>query len=225
MTKQKTKSKLKKRRQNIRKKMSQVVTLSDKDKRTALEIARYSLESVIRKQEIPDPKEIEEKFELSDALKQVTGVFVTLRSARRDGTKTKNLRGCVGYVESDIPIYEAITHNAFNASCKDYRFPQVQPSELSKLSIVVSVMSPLVPCTPDDVVVGRDGLVLENGDNFGIYLPQFAVEGGWDRIGFLENVSVKAGLDKDKWKDEKSVLYHFTAQVFSEDDFPDLYKD
>ena len=73
--------------------------------------------------------------------------------------------------------------------------------------------------------MGRDGLVLENGDNFGIYLPQFAVEGGWDRIGFLENVSVKAGLDKDKWKDEKSVLYHFTAQVFSEDDFPDLYKD
>ena len=199
--------------------------MNEKDKRTALEIARYSLESVMMRMRVPEPEEIEKKFELSDALKQKAGVFVTLRTARRDGTKTKNLRGCVGYIVDVVPIYVAITHNAFNASCRDNRFPQVQPSELSKLSIVVSVMSPLVPCTPDDVVVGRDGLVLENGDNFGIYLPQFAVEGGWDRIGFLENVSVKAGLDKDKWKDEKSVLYHFTAQVFSEDDFPDLYKD
>ena len=149
MVKQKTRLKLKikirKRRPISRRKMSQVVTLSDKDKRTALEIARYSLESVIRKHEIPDPKEIEEKFELSDALKQVTGVFVTLRTARRDGTKTKNLRGCVGYIADVVPIYVASTHNAFNASCRDNRFPQVQPSELSKLSIVVSVMSPLVP--------------------------------------------------------------------------------
>ena len=198
--------------------------LSEKDKRTALEIARYVLESVVTKGKTPKPAEVKEKFELSDALTQKAGVFVTLKTGR-GSAKRKSLRGCIGYITGVAPVYEAIISNAYNASTRDYRFDPVEPKELSKLSISVSVMSPLMECTPDDVVVGRDGLVLEYEGNRGVFLPQVPVECGWERIEYLEHLCTKAGVSTDKWKSKKAVLYHFTAQVFSEDDFPDLYKD
>lgn len=198
--------------------------LSDDDKRVALKIARYTLESVVNDKTMPGTKEIETIFELSDPLTQKTGVFVTLKAGRGAGAH-KELRGCIGYITGVVSVYEAIVNNAYNASVRDDRFDPVKPKELSKISITISVMGPLIECTPDDVVVGRDGLVLEYEDNMGVYLPQIPVESGWDRIEFLEQLCIKAGVSTDKWKSEKAILHRFTAQVFGEDDFPELYKD
>lgn len=198
--------------------------LSEEDKRTALRIARHVLESVVRDRKKPSPKKVAAKFELSDALTQKAGVFVTLKTGR-SGAPRKSLRGCIGYIVGRSSVYEAIIDNAYNASVRDYRFDPVEPKELSRISITISVMSPLIECTPDDVVVGRDGLVLEYEDNRGVFLPQVPTENGWSKLEYLEHLCTKAGISTDKWKDEEAILHRFTAQVFGEDDFPDLYKD
>lgn len=198
--------------------------LNEQDKRTALEIARYVLNSVITDKVKPSPEEIKTKFKLSDTLTQKAGVFVTLKIGRGADTR-KSLRGCIGYISGVAPVYEAIISNAYNASVRDPRFDPVKPKELSKISISISVMSPLIDCTPDDVVVGRDGLVLEYEGCRGVFLPQVPIECGWERIEYLENLCIKAGVSTNKWKSKKAKLQRFTAQVFGEDDFPDLYKD
>ncbi len=46
-------------------------------------------------------------------------------------------------------------------------------------------------------------------------LPQVAVEYGWDRDTFLNQTSMKAGLDPDGWK-EGADIYVFSADVFNE---------
>ena len=197
--------------------------LSEEDKRTALRIAKYTLDSVVLERTKPSYEKIAAKFNPSEALTQEAGVFVTLK-AGRGATAKKTLRGCIGYIIGFMPVYKAIVDNALNASTRDPRFDQIAPKELDNICITISVMSPLIKCTPDDVVVGRDGLVLEYEGHRGVYLPQIPGENGWNKLEFLENLCIKAGVSTDKWKDEKSELYRFTAQVFSEDDFPELYK-
>lgn len=198
--------------------------LSDDDKRIALRIARYTLESVVNDKTKPSTKEIKDKFEPSDALTQKAGVFVTLKTGRGADAR-KDLRGCIGFITGVAPVYEAIASNAYNASVRDHRFNPVKPKELSKISVTISVMSPLIECTPDDVVVGRDGLVLEYEGSRGVFLPQVPIECGWDRVEYLEHLCIKAGVSTDKWKSKRAILHRFTAQVFGEDDFPELYKD
>ena len=200
------------------------LTLTEEDKRTALKIARYTLESIVFDGVQPSPQEVAAIFNLSDALTQETGVFVTIKSGRGIDTP-KEIRGCIGYIVGVMPVYEAIIDTTFYASRRDDRYKPVCAQEMNKICIVISVMSPLMPCNPDEIVIGRDGLVLEYEENRGVYLPQIPIENGWDKPKFLEELCIKAGVSTDKWKDEKAVLQRFTAQVFNEDHYPELYKD
>ena len=198
--------------------------LTEEDKRTALKIARYSLESVVFDNTKPSPQEIAVIFDLSERLKHKAGVFVTIKSGRGLDTP-KEIRGCIGYIVGVKPVYVGILDHAYSASRRDDRYTPVCAQEMNKICITLSVMSPLMPCKAEDVVVGRDGLVLFYEDKMGVYLPQIPIENGWDKPKFLEELCIKAGVSTDKWKDEKAILFRFTAQVFSEDHYPELYKD
>ena len=57
---------------------------------------------------------------------------------------------------------------------------------------------------------------MKNGDKEGLLLPQVPVEQGWDRLKFLEQTCVKAGMSTDCWKDENTDIFLFTAVVFGE---------
>jgi uncharacterized protein (TIGR00296 family) len=88
--------------------------------------------------------------------------------------------------------------------------------ELDKVSIEISVLSPLRRITDtEQVVVGTHGLVVAQAGRQGVLLPQVPVEQGWDREEFLENLCLKAGLPPDCWH-EGAALYTFTAVVFGE---------
>ena len=88
-------------------------------------------------------------------------------------------------------------------------------AELSNLDVEVSVLSPLVKCEdPETIEVGRHGLVLVKGKRSGVLLPQVAPENGWDRLTFLHQIAVKAGLPAEAWRDSASNLYTFEAEVF-----------
>jgi uncharacterized protein len=141
------------------------------------------------------------------------GAFVTL-SARGTG----ELRGCVGYVEPLFAVGETVARAAAAAAFEDDRFAPVSRGELPSLTIEVSVLRPPQPIRAADVEVGRHGLIAARGGHRGLLLPQVPVEHRWSREVFLDHTCLKAGLPKDAWRDERTELLAFTAEVFGEDD-------
>ena len=69
---------------------------------------------------------------------------------------------------------------------------------------------------PDEIVVGRHGLLISLGQNRGVLLPQVAYERGWTGEEFLVQTCRKAGMPPDAWKRSEAELYSFEAEVFGE---------
>jgi uncharacterized protein len=136
--------------------------------------------------------------------------FVTL-------TKNGRLRGCIGYTEAVAPLFKVVQECAVAAATEDPRFPPVSANELPSLRVEVSVLTPLVPIRPEEVEVGRHGLMVTQGKLRGLLLPQVPVEWGWDRETFLDQTCVKAGLPPSAWR-HGATLRAFTAEVFSEEE-------
>ncbi len=178
--------------------------LSSNDKFTLLEIARKSIQTYFENKSPYYPDSI------SKALGLKLGAFVTL-------TEFEELRGCIGTFVASEPLYKTIANMAREAAFSDPRFSPVTPKEIINLNIEISVLSPMKRVyNPDSVVVGRDGLYMKQGYNSGVLLPQVPVEWGWERKQFLEQTCLKAGLSKDAWKDEKTEIYVFQAEIFGE---------
>ena len=147
-----------------------------------------------------------------------SGAFVTL-------WKNGELRGCIGYVRPIGSVYECVLQSAAKAALDDPRFPPVMPEEVSSIEIEISVLSPLQRITnTDDIEIGIHGLVVEHGDRQGLLLPQVAVAQHWDRMKFLQQTMAKAGLSRKQQNSEKTSIFTFTADVFSDHDtsFPSL---
>jgi hypothetical protein len=140
---------------------------------------------------------------------EVSGAFVTLKLHG-------HLRGCLGTLECRRPLAEEVARCAANAAHADPRFSPVQPSEVADLSVEVSLLGPLEsidPSDPEAIVIGRHGLVVEQGSRRGLLLPQVAPEWGWDRDQFLAHTCRKAGLPSDAWR-RGAHVYRFEAEVF-----------
>ena len=177
---------------------------SDADRTLLLKIAREAIEAQGNPQSesaILNPQ--------SAILARPGGVFVTI-------PKRGDLRGCIGHVESNEPLGVVVPRCAVAAGSTDPRFPAVTPGELAAIDIEISLLGPLEPIAgPQDVVVGRDGLVVERGWHRGLLLPQVATEWGWDAEAFLAQTCQKAGLPKDAWK-QGAKIWRFEAEVFNE---------
>jgi AMMECR1 domain-containing protein len=63
-------------------------------------------------------------------------------------------------------------------------------------------------------------LIVSCGWKRGVLLPQVATQFHWGAVRFLEETCVKAGLEPNAWKDKSTRVQTFTAEVFSEADFP-----
>ena len=115
-----------------------------------------------------------------------------------------------------MPLYQVVSQMAIVAATEDPRFPPVTADELPEIKIEISVLSPPKPVKDvEEIKVGRDGLIIRKGWASGLLLPQVPVEWGWSREEFLRQVSLKAGLPPDAWREAE--LYRFTAQVFGEE--------
>ncbi|HNX38572.1 MAG TPA: AmmeMemoRadiSam system protein A [Candidatus Cloacimonadota bacterium] len=140
------------------------------------------------------------------------GIFVSLH-------ERGELRGCIGYVTGIKPLGDSIRDMAQAAAFRDSRFPALRAGELKGLEIEISVLSELILISgPEDVIIGRDGLLLEHPYGSGLLLPQVATDWNWDARTFVGQVCRKAGLNKQAWKDKDAQLYRFTAEVFGESD-------
>lgn len=183
-------------------------SISAETKEFLLKLARQSLYAAVKGEKAPVPKDI------PAVTKENRGCFVTL-------TIQGELRGCIGYIEPIKSLYQAVTENAGNAALSDPRFPRVSPGELSSIKVEVSVLTkpaPLQYKDPEDLlnklVPFEDGVILQKGLYQSTYLPQVWEHFSGNKIAFLQNLSLKAGMDENGWK--TSSVKRYKAEHFSE---------
>ncbi len=176
-------------------------SLSPEEKTELLRLARSAINQFIREKKI-----INYSTENLNFLAK-KGAFVTLK-------KKGNLRGCIGFIEPVLPLYQTVIQTSVYAACNDQRFPPVSAEELDDLEIEISVLSPLKKIhDPSLIRVGKHGLVISKGNRKGLLLPQVPVENNWSREMFLKQACLKAGLPPNTWKSEADI-YIFEAIIF-----------
>lgn len=178
-------------------------SLSETDRQSLLDLARRAIAEAVSLQEaagsIPQGGMFLEK----------RGVFVTLHARGR-------LRGCIGVIEPVEPLVESIARCAAGAALHDPRFSPVRVEELPELRIEISLLSPLEPILPENIEIGKHGLLIAQGSKRGLLLPQVAVEHKLARDQFLEETCRKAGLNVNAWQEAETRILGFTCEIFSE---------
>jgi len=182
-------------------------------RKTLLRMAREAIVSTL------EERAVEEK-EVANWLLEQRGVFTTLYLKRGPHNRAEHqLRGCVGYALPVAPLARAVMETARAAAFDDSRFAPVTMEEALEMEISLSVLSPLRAIHPDEVKIGRHGLLISDGARRGLLLPQVPVENGWDREKFLEQTCRKASLPPDAWRNNNTKIEAFCAEVFGDSDF------
>ena len=187
---------------STKKKVGVDLGLSAEEKKELLRLARTVVEAKARGlsyDEWPPPTE---------RLREIRGAFVSIH-------KVGMLRGCIGNLEGHQPLYLTIAEMAEAAAFKDPRFRPITEDELPFLDIEISVLTPMEQIhDPNEIEVGRHGILIRKSGYSGLLLPQVATERDWDRWTFLAETCRKAGLPKDAWKEKDTKIYVFSADVF-----------
>lgn len=165
-----------------------------------IHLAKASILNYIQTREIPAYKTEDPAF------LRKSGVFVTIR-------QHKALRGCIGRLQSDLPLYKVVQEIAVAAATSDPRFPPIREEETDSLEFKIAILSPLRRINANEVKVGTHGLLIAHRGRRGVLLPDVPVERGWDRETFLANLCLKAGLPPQSWR-ENPTLYAFTTVEF-----------
>lgn len=196
-------------RRDLAKDLVQKDVLSNPQKRKLLDIAKKTIDQFVR---------TKKKLAVSEKdllLNREDGAFVTIH-------KNGQLRGCIGNILGQDPLYLTIRDMAIASATQDPRFPPVSVDELKDIDVEISVLSkPVRINSVDEIHLGVHGVIVSRGRNRGVFLPQVATDTGWSKDRFLSELcSQKAGLESTCWKDPKTVIEVFTAQVFSENEMP-----
>jgi len=179
--------------------------LTEEDKKQLLDFARESIVYYLDKHEMLDVPD----SNISERLKEPRAAFVTLK-------ENNQLRGCIGDIFPRQPLYKSVISNAVNAAVNDPRFYPVGKNELKDITIEISALTAPKPIASyKEIRIGIDGVVLKKSGYSAVFLPQVAPEQKWGREEMLNNLSLKAGLPADGWKDGASFLV-FQAEVFGE---------
>lgn len=190
------------------KKEEKAALLNAEQKKKLIDIAQKTIFTYIQKKETLEFNESDPRLSAEE------GAFVTIH-------KRGELRGCIGNILGQGPLYKTIRNMAIAAATEDPRFPPVTADELKDIDIEISVLSkPRRIKDVSEIQMGVHGVIVGRGlFNRGVFLPQVATETGWSREEFLSNLCAhKAGLPPDAWKDPQTTMEIFTAQVFSQKD-------
>ena len=181
--------------------------LTEEDKKQLLTLARKTIVYALRNRRVPQASEL--GITISDAMRCPRAAFVTLK-------KHSQLRGCIGDIFPQRPLYKSVIRNAINACVNDRRFPPVTETECKDITIEISALTAPEPVASSDKIrIGTDGVVLSKDGHSAVFLPQVAPEQGWDVNQMLTRLSLKAQLPADAWKEGASFLV-FQAVVFGE---------
>lgn len=177
------------------------IDLSAGEQARLLEIARQSISSGLASGSALQL----DVAQLDASLQTAAAVFITLM---RGG----ELRGCIGSLQAQEPLAQAVANSAFGAAFRDRRFPPLRADEFDAIHIEISVLSEMEPIAADtrqtlldSLQPGVDGLLLEDGSYRSTFLPKV-----WEKITapteFLEQLCLKAGLDAGHWS--RTLRFH-----------------
>lgn len=180
--------------------------LTKKEQKGLLAWARRVLKEYLANGKTPEDKPKKKIFE------QKAGVFVTLR-------RDNHLQGCIGELEGKQNLWETVKKMVVEAAVGDPRFPSVTKEEFFQIKIEISVLSPLKRIFSwRKIKLGKQGVLIEKDGHRGTFLPQVATKTGWNLETFLRVLcSQKCGFFPDAYKDPKTKIYVYDAQVFGED--------
>ncbi len=188
--------------------------LTAAEKAALLAVARETVASAAQKKSQPKTATLKKTF---PSLAQPRGVFVTLFKKNPQLEEGRELRGCIGHIWPVRALADAVCENAVGAAMRDYRFLPVTVEELDSLEIEISVLTPLKRIDSyDEIVIGRDGVVLYKNGSQAVFLPHVAEQFGWDLEQTLTQLSLKAGLGESAWK-QGAKFDVFQTESFEED--------
>jgi AmmeMemoRadiSam system protein A len=187
--------------------------LTDPERQQLLDLARTTLNQVVRLQSLPEIR----ASQLPATLRQTAACFVSL-------TKHDRLCGCIGHLLPRHPLYQGVIENTRSAALTDPRFSPLQPAELNAVRIEISVLGPLQPldfASPEELLgflsARQPGVVLHLGGQLTTFLPQV-----WSQLpdpaAFLERLAEKAGNDSIAWRQPGVRFSIYAADVFAEPD-------
>ncbi|MGE3840387.1 MAG: AmmeMemoRadiSam system protein A [Vicinamibacterales bacterium] len=174
------------------------------ERRTLLALARASVEARVRGAAGPAATAHTQR------LAEPGAAFVSIH---RGG----ELCGCLGcFTPREQGLAQVVIDMAAAAASEDPRFGPLTATDLESVEIEVSVLGPLVHIAgPDDLVIGRDGVLVDQHGRRGLLLPQVAVRLGWSAEQFLTEACRKAGLPPGAWR-EGARVHRFEADIFAE---------
>jgi AmmeMemoRadiSam system protein A len=147
-----------------------------------------------------------------EELQTLRATFVTL-------LLHKELRGCIGTLETIRPLVADVVHNAYAAAFNDHRFMPLTEAEFPQLEIHISILSPAeaVQFTSEQELLqqiqpGIDGLILEAEGRRGTFLPS-VWESLPDKQQFLQHLKNKAGLPQDYWSEQIKIWRYHTEMI------------
>ncbi|MBN2028884.1 AmmeMemoRadiSam system protein B [bacterium] len=182
------------------------IQFTNHEKEKLFDIARQSIGHALNGEPLP-------KFDIQEPnLLIKRGVFVTLMNHGQ-------LRGCIGHFEADYALYDIVSKMAVAAATQDYRFSYnpVTEDEMDQIDVKISILSEMKKIdSVDEIEIGKHGIWIRQGYQSGTYLPEVAIEMGWNRTEFLEHCCVeKAGLPKDAWE-KGADIYIYSSQIIGE---------
>ena len=179
--------------------------ISKRSKEILLNVARTSIEDFLKYGKT-------KKFDFKeDDLLEIRAVFVTLWE--RDSGK---LRGCIGNTNAVLSLVEEVSKNAISSAVRDSRFSPLKKNQIKNIKIEINVLSPFKQILPNEIVIGKHGLYLLSKSHSSLFLPEVAISQGWNIIDFLDELSLKAGLSKEEWKNSETKLFGFESESWIE---------
>ncbi len=189
------------------------------DGKELIKFARNNIENFLK-----EGNKLEINKELKTKYGKKGGAFVTLNKIASNSDNS--LRGCIGIILPHYPLIETIGIVSISAAVEDPRFPEVKLIEMEDILVEISILSIPEKIKVDkpeeylnEIVIGRDGLIITCGNRRGLLLPQVPVEHNrnWDSKTFLEHTCEKAWIPKDSWKNmNTTIVERFTATIFEE---------
>lgn len=125
-------------------------------------------------------------------------LFVTWNTLSRT-SGDKRLRGCIGTFDA-LPLETGLQSYSLTSAFEDTRFSPIPTTSISSLSCSLTLLANFEPCRDAmDWVLGGHGIRISftyRGRRHGAtYLPDVAVEQGWNKEETVESLMKKAGWD------------------------------
>lgn len=152
-------------------------------------------------------------------------LFVTWNTS---GVGGHSLRGCIGTFEAQ-PLSTGLSSYALTSALQDHRFPPITAAELPTLDVAVTLLTDFEDAADAmDWTVGVHGIRISfraKGKRYGAcYLPDVAVDQGWNKEETIVSLMRKAGWSgrREKWTevtDLKVVRFQGLAETVDYDTF------